>query len=135
MIDWAVVERLGAAGILLVVLILVLKWVFKNQARILEIANAQNTGWQNVITRHTENAKTFQEQMNANNKSDRNAHEYQRKEHDKIMKGLDVALSHLSLVIKDSKECHSNRASEHDKMIKSLDSINENLVRINGYKQ
>ena len=65
--------------------------MFKNQDRILEILDKQNKGWQDVLSEHNRIAESLQTQV-------REAHNYQREEHKKLMEDSGQTLIKVSTI-------------------------------------
>jgi len=80
-----ILEKNGPFAVSLIVvcilLFFILKWVFKNQDRILTIANQQNEAWQRIISDCSESSKEFHTRMKSDHQSQREAASYQRQEH------------------------------------------------------
>ena len=74
--------------VICILLFFILRWVFKNQDNILCMAKSQNEAWQKVIQEHTENAKVFYIQVIADHSNQKDAGNYQREEHIKMMDSL-----------------------------------------------
>lgn len=90
--------KYGFGGIIFFVLVMFIRWVLKQQERILDDAKAERQGWQCVvknITReieaHTNHAKEFQNHV-------KEAHRYQREEHKEIC----TMCNHISTGIKEA---------------------------------
>jgi len=96
----------------LVLLFFILKWVFKNQDRILTIANAQNEYWLKmiqehikIIQNHTENAKEFHVQIKGDHKDQKEANSFQRQEHGKMIATLTESITLLKTLNGNKKQC------------------------------
>ena len=78
----------NSLGVLLAIIIAymfyrVLMHILSQQKDILKMATEQNVHWQAVISEHTNNAKTFHEEV-------KEAHKCQRIEHEKMLTHLDL---------------------------------------------
>jgi len=80
-----------------------------------------------AIDDHTSQAKEFHMEV-------RNAHGYQRDEHNKIMDGVVTVCSELKRCSDQQQDNADQRQKEHEKMITNLDEQYKVLLRINGEK-
>lgn len=71
------IEKLGTSALLFILFLILLRWVMKNQDKILEQANKQNQDWQKITDEKTEALKGFRTEV-------KDAHKYQRDEHKQI---------------------------------------------------
>lgn len=90
--------------VICVLLFFVLKWVFKNQDAILQMAKAQNEAWREAIQRHTDSAKEFHTQMKVDHKAQKEAATYQREEHNKMIATLIEILGGLRALNGEKKQ-------------------------------
>jgi len=74
-----------------VLLFFVLKWVFKNQDRILTMANNQNESWQARVAEQADSFKEFYTRVKSDHAAQREANAYQRQEH------KDLAEQHVKI--------------------------------------
>ena len=88
----------GFGGVIFLVLVLLIKWILKQQEKILEDAKEERTQWQDIVGKfskeienHTLGAKEFHNQV-------KEAHRYQREEHKEIC----TMCNHISTGIKEA---------------------------------
>jgi len=130
---WA--EKFGGWIFLFIIVMFMLRWVFKNQEHLISLANEQNEKWQKVIESHSNNAKEFHTKVSKDHESIKKGYDYQREEHNKMLEGLKEVTEGMKSEQERFYIQHRQRNEEHKKMIESLDEINSCLGRINGYSK
>jgi peptidoglycan hydrolase CwlO-like protein len=92
------VTQLGFGVLIFVALMVLLRWVLRQQEKILDNAREERQNWQNIVSKfrdeiekHTANAKEFHNQV-------KEAHKYQREEHKEIC----TMCNHISTGIKEA---------------------------------
>ncbi len=81
----------------------VLKWVFKNQDRILGMANTQNEAWLERFREQSESIKEFYTRVKADHISQREANTFQRQEHKELADQhvqISTSLAETAIVLK-----------------------------------
>ena len=88
----------GFGGVIFLVLVLLIKWILRQQEKILEDAKEERAQWQDIVEKfskeienHTLSAKEFHDQV-------KEAHRYQREEHKEIC----TMCNHISTGIQEA---------------------------------
>lgn len=119
-----IITQFGFSGLIFAAFMVLLKWVLKQQEKILENAKEERITSQKMI-------QSFQisiEQLSTSNKESHSAmaeaNKYQREEHIKMMEGLN-----------DICNVSSSNAKCVEKVKENLEEQGRILTRINGYKK
>jgi len=154
------VDKFGFGILMFVLLVMVIGYILRQQAKILADANKERENWQKIIelerqatidsmSQITRALETHNSRAKEYHKQIRDAHNFQREEHIKIMDGLNRVVETLG-VMKAQMESnferfkmeHKNRENESGQVLAALRELTKNcqehtrtLARINGRMQ
>lgn len=117
------ITQYGLGGLIFAAFMFLLKWVLKQQEKILDGSKDERMQSQTVIQGYQKTLDQMNIQSGEFHKQVTEAHNYQRNEHEKMLEGL----NNVCLVTRQHADCLT-------KIKDNLDEQGKALARINGYQ-